>query len=66
MTASPWRTAPVTPGSSRIASTAASGSVALMVRDPTRALISVAGPSATTRPVASRMARSALASASSR
>ena len=49
-TASPWRSACVTPGRSSSSTSAASGSVARIVRPPTIARISVVGPSATTRP----------------
>ena len=49
----------VTPGSAPSAAVSASGSVARIVRSPTVALISVAGPSATTLPRAIRMIRSA-------
>ena len=47
MIASPRRSAPVTPGSCSSRSSGASGSVARIVREPTIALISVVGPSAT-------------------
>jgi hypothetical protein len=49
----------VTPGSAPRASSEACGSVARIVREPTIALISVVGPSATTAPRAIRTARSA-------
>ena len=49
ITASPWLSAFVTPGSAPIAVRSAPGSVARIVRNPTVALISVDGPSATTR-----------------
>ena len=42
------------------------GSVARIVRRPTIAMITLVGPSATTRPLAIRIARSAYMSASSR
>jgi hypothetical protein len=65
-TLSPRVSTLLTPGSAAIASRSASGKVARMVLSPTVALISVAGPSATTCPFAIRMIRSAYASASSR
>ena len=65
-TASPRRSTPCTPGRAARASGGTPGSVARMVRRPTRALISVAGPSATIRPWAISTTRSANSSASSR
>ena len=57
--ASPRRSARVTPGRRARSSTSTSGSVARIVREPTIALISVVGPSATMRPRAISTARSA-------
>src|SRR5260370_1222365 len=66
ITPSPRRSALITPGSAPSCGTAAPGSVARIVRPPTLALISVAGPSATICPRARRTTRSPTASASSR
>jgi hypothetical protein len=65
-TASPRRSTALTPGSRASASASASGRVARIVREPTIALISLVGPSATIVPWAISTARSAYASASSR
>ena len=59
ITDSPWVSAFVTPGSAASAGQVGAGRVARIVRSPTVALISVAGPSATTRPCDMRMIRSA-------
>src|SRR5262249_1483954 len=66
VTASPRRSAAPTPGSTESSATLIPGSVARILRDPTSDLIPVVGPSAITRPLASMIARSAYASASSR
>src|SRR5262245_36068872 len=65
-TESPRTSALPTPGRSSSAVASAPGRVALMVRPPTVALISVVGPSATITPWLIRTIRSANESASSR
>ena len=58
-TASPRESAAVTPGSRASSSRSAPGSVARIVFEPTIALISFGGPSATIRPWAISTTRSA-------
>ena len=59
MTDSPWSSARVTPGRRSSSAAEAWGSVARIVREPTIALISVGGPSATIDPRAMSTIRSA-------
>ena len=59
ITVSPCRSTLVTPGSAASTSGATPGIVALIRLKLVVALISVAGPSATTRPLAIKMIRSA-------
>ena len=63
---SPRSSTSVTPGRAASVARSAPGSVARILREPTIALISVGGPSATISPVAISTTRSAYASASSR